>query len=343
MTRSEPDRRFSIAPMMDHTTRDYRYFARGLTRFALLYTEMVTTGALVHGDRTRFLDYSQTEHPVALQLGGCDPEELAECARLAEAWGYDEVNLNVGCPSDRVQNNRMGACLMDSPGVVAEAVAAMRRHCSIPVTVKHRIGINGRDSWDELVDFVGTVAEAGCRTFIVHARIAILEGLSPKKNREVPPLRHDWIHALKRRFPGLEIVINGGFDSIEACRKQLDHVDGVMVGRAACNRPWFLSEVDPVIFGSAAPCNSRIDAVERFIPYVRERLAEGVPLQAMTRHIMNVFHGCHGGKRFRRHLSDHAHRVGADAGVLTDALGQLAPEARPADRCPRAGQSPTLL
>lgn len=326
MTQREPDRRFSIAPMMDHTTRDYRYFARGLTRHALLYTEMVTTGALVHGDRARFLDYSEAEHPVALQLGGCDPDELAECARLAEDWDYDEVNLNVGCPSDRVQNNRMGACLMDSPEVVAEGVAAMRRHCGIPVTVKHRIGINGRDSWDDLVNFVATVAEAGCRTFIVHARIAILEGLSPKENRDVPPLRQDWIHAVKRRFPELEIIINGGFDSIDACRDQLNHVDGVMVGRAAYNRPWFLADVDPVIFGCTAPCENRTDAVERFIPYVHERLAQGVPLQAMTRHIMNIFHGCHGGRRFRRYLSEHAHRSDADTGVLREALEQLSPE-----------------
>jgi len=331
MTLAEPDRRFSIAPMMDHTTRDYRYFARGLTRHALLYTEMVTTGALIHGDNARFLEYNQAEHPLALQLGGADPDELAECARLAEQWGYAEVHLNVGCPSNRVRNNRMGACLMDSPGVVADGVAAMRRHCNLPVTVKHRIGINGRDSWEDLVHFVHTVAEAGCRTFIVHARIAILEGLSPRENREVPPLRHDWIHALKEWFPDREIIINGGFDSIEACREQLDRVDGVMVGRTAYNRPWFLSDVDPCIFATPAPCETRGDAVERFIPYVRERLAEGVPLQAMTRHIMNIFHGCHGGRRFRRYLSENAHRPDADTRVLEEALRQLSPEPTPAE------------
>ena len=323
MTHSEPDRRFSVAPMMDHTTRDFRYFARCLTRRALLYTEMVTTGALIHGDRARFLDYSADEHPVALQLGGSDPDELGECARLAQDWGYDEINLNVGCPSDRVQNNRMGACLMDSPGLVAAGVESMRRHCAIPVTVKHRIGINGRDSWQELVDFIDTVAQAGCRTFIIHARVAILEGLSPKENREIPPLCHSWVYAIKRRFPDLEIIINGGLESIDTCRAQLEHVDGVMVGRAAYHRPWLLSRVDPVIFGSPAPCTDRTSAVDRFIPYAQQRLAEGIPLQAMTRHILNIFHGCHGGRRFRRYLSQHAHKPGAQAELIEQALEQI--------------------
>ncbi|MYL26953.1 MULTISPECIES: tRNA dihydrouridine(20/20a) synthase DusA [Halomonadaceae] len=320
MQRPEPDRRFSIAPMMDHTTRDYRWFVRGLTRHALLYTEMVTTGALIHGDRARFLDYDAEEHPVALQLGGADPAELAQCAAMAEAWGYDEVNLNVGCPSDRVQNNRIGACLMAEPDTVARAVAAMKASTALPVTVKHRIGIDGHEQWEDLVHFIERVAEAGCRTFIVHARIAILQGLSPKENREVPPLKYDWVHALRKRFPQLEIIINGGFWQMDAIREQLRHVDGVMIGRAAYQQPWLLSRVDPEIHGTPEPCITRTEAIERFIPYLERRLAEGVPLQAMSRHIMNLFHGCAGGRQFRRHLSENAHRAGAGTGVVRDAL-----------------------
>lgn len=320
MQHQEPDRRFSIAPMMDHTTRDYRWFARGLTRHALLYTEMVTTGALIHGDRSRFLDFDAEEHPIALQLGGADPDELAECAAMAEAWGYDEVNLNVGCPSDRVQNNRIGACLMAEPDTVARAVAAMKGNTRLPVTVKHRIGIDGHEQWDDLVHFVERVAEAGCRTFIVHARIAILQGLSPKENRDVPPLKYDWIHALRGRFPGLEIIINGGFWEMDAIREQLGKVDGVMVGRAAYQQPWLLSHVDPGIYDVQAPVTTRTEVIERFIPYLEQRLADGVPLQAMTRHIMNLFHGCAGGRQFRRHLSENAHRPGADTQVVRDAL-----------------------
>jgi tRNA-dihydrouridine synthase A len=306
--------------MMDHTTRDYRWFVRGLTRHALLYTEMVTTGALIHGDRARFLDYDAEEHPVALQLGGADPAELAQCAAMAEAWGYDEVNLNVGCPSDRVQNNRIGACLMAEPDTVARAVAAMKASTALPVTVKHRIGIDGHEQWEDLVHFIERVAEAGCRTFIVHARIAILQGLSPKENREVPPLKYDWVHALRERFPQLEIIINGGFWQMDAIREQLRHVDGVMIGRAAYQQPWLLSRVDPEIHGTPEPSITRTEAIERFIPYLERRLAEGVPLQAMTRHIMNLFHGCAGGRQFRRHLSENAHRAGAGTGVVRDAL-----------------------
>ncbi|XOZ33996.1 tRNA dihydrouridine(20/20a) synthase DusA [Halomonadaceae bacterium KBTZ08] len=320
MQHPEPDRRFSIAPMMDHTTRDYRRFVRGLTRHALLYTEMVTTGALIHGDRARFLDYDALEHPVALQLGGADPAELAECAAMAESWGYDEVNLNVGCPSDRVQNNRMGACLMAEPDTVAHAVAAMKTSTSLPVTVKHRIGIDGHEQWEDLVHFVERVAEAGCNTFIVHARIAILQGLSPKENRDVPPLKYDWVHALRQRFPALAIIINGGFWQMDAMREQLNHVDGIMVGRAAYQQPWLLSRVDPEIHGVAPPCTTRTQVIEAFIPYLEQRLYEGVPLQAMTRHIMNLFHGCSGGRQFRRHLSENAHRPGAGTQVLRDAL-----------------------
>ena len=315
-----PSRRFCVAPMMDWTTSHYRFFARVLSRRALLYTEMVTTGALIHGDRERFLDYNAQEHPVALQLGGADPAELADCAAMAQSWGYDEVNLNVGCPSDRVQNNRIGACLMAEPETVAQAVAAMADNTRLPVTVKHRIGIDGHEQWQDLVRFIERVAEAGCQTFIVHARVAILQGLSPKENRDIPPLKYDWVHALREQFPQLEIIINGGFWQMDAIREQLKHVDGVMVGRAAYQQPWMLSQVDPEIYGVAAPCTTRTEVIERFMPYLEWRLAEGVPLQAMTRHVMNLFHGCAGGRRFRRHLSEHAHRPGAGIEVVRDAL-----------------------
>ncbi len=321
----EPSRRFSIAPMMDCTTRDFRYFARGLTRHALLYTEMVTTGALIHGDRARFLSHDPAEHPLALQLGGSEPSELAQCARFAEQSGFAEVNLNVGCPSDRVQNNMIGACLMAHPERVAAGVRAMKEASDLPITVKHRIGIDGRDSWSELTDFVGTIAEAGCRTFIVHARIAILEGLSPKQNRDVPPLRYEVVHRLKETFPELEIILNGGIQSLDEARAQLAHVDGVMVGREAYQRPWMLSDVDPEFYGTNAPNSaaSRHQAVERLLPYIEQRMIEGVPLQAITRHIMNIFHGCPGGRRFRRHLSENAHKPTADVQTVEDALKRV--------------------
>ena len=232
-TRPEPNRRFSVAPMMDWTDRHYRYFARLISRHALLYTEMVTTGAILHGDRARYLGYDVAEQPLALQLGGSNPQELAECAALAEAAGYAEVNLNVGCPSDRVQNNMIGACLMAHPELVADCVRAMRDACAVPVTVKHRIGINGRDSYEQLSDFVSTVHAAGCTSFTVHARIAILEGLSPKENREIPPLKYEVVHQLKQDFPQLEIILNGGLTDLAVMQAELAHVDGVMVDAAS--------------------------------------------------------------------------------------------------------------
>ncbi len=328
MKSTEPDRRFSVAPMMDCTTADYRFFARGLTRNALLYTEMVTTGALIHGDRDRFLRYDACEHPLALQLGGSTPSELAECARMAGDYGFDEVNLNVGCPSDRVQNNLIGACLMARPELVAESVAAMREATPIPVTVKHRIGIDGRESYEELAEFVRQVADAGCRTFIVHARIAILAGLSPKENRDVPPLRYEDVHRLKHDFPQLEIIINGGLTTLDQCQQQLHHVDGVMVGREAYHRPWMLADVDARLYPERAPApiTSRRQAVERLFPHIERRLEEGAPLQVITRHIMNIFHGCPGGRRFRRHLSENAHRSSAGLEVLREALAMVPEE-----------------
>lgn len=304
----------------------YRYLARLLSRRTLLYTEMVTTGAILHGDRERFLAYDPTEHPVALQLGGSDPKELAECAKLAEAVGFDEINLNVGCPSDRVQNNAIGACLMAEPRKVAHAIAAMQDATSVPVTVKHRLGINGRESYAELCEFVDTVAATGCRTFIVHARIAILEGLSPKENREIPPLKYDWVQRLKHDFPSLEIIINGGFKTLDACREQLDVLDGVMVGREAYQNPWLLSDVDPLLFGEPAPFTNRHDALRAMLPFIESQLSRGVALNHITRHLLGLFHGCAGGRRFRRHLSEQAHKPGADLQVLLDAMAQVPEE-----------------
>ncbi|ROU01831.1 tRNA dihydrouridine(20/20a) synthase DusA [Marinobacter sp. R17] len=321
-------RRFSVAPMMDWTTAAYRYFARLISRHTLLYTEMVTTGALIHGDTARFLRHDEAEYPLALQLGGSNPGELATCARLAEDYGFDEVNLNVGCPSDRVQNNMIGACLMGHPRVVADGVAAMREATSLPVTVKHRIGIDGRESFDELCEFVETVAEAGCETFIAHARIAILEGLSPKENRDIPPLKYDWIYALKQRYPQLEIIINGGIKTLDACHEHLRHVDGVMLGREAYQNPWLLAQVDPELFGTAAPHASRHDVLRAMLPYIQSELDRGVFLTHISRHIMGLFHGCKGGRQFRRHLSENAHQRGAGLEVVEQAMAKV-PETSP--------------
>ena len=272
-TRPEPNRRFSVAPMMDWTDRHYRYFARLISRHALLYTEMVTTGAVLHGDRERFLGYHSAEQPVALQLGGSSPQELAQCAALAEAAGYAEVNLNVGCPSDRVQNNMIGACLMAHPELVGDCVKAMQDACSTPITVKHRIGINGRDSYQQLCDFVGTVHAAGCTSFTVHARIAILEGLSPKENREIPPLKYEVVQQLKRDFPQLEIILNGGLTSLDVMQAQLDHVDGVMVGREAYHNPWLLAAVDQAFFNDDHPQPTRLEVLAQMRPYIEQHLA----------------------------------------------------------------------
>lgn len=327
------DRTFSVAPMMEWTTRDYRAFARTLSRRALLYTEMVTTGALIHGSpRERFLGYDPVEHPLALQLGGSDAGELAECAAIAEAWGYDEVNLNVGCPSDRVQNNLIGACLMGHPDKVAAAVKAMREAVSIPVTVKCRIGIDDQDEDADLAHFIEVVADAGCDTFIVHARKAWLQGLSPKENRDIPPLNYPRVHRLKAERPALHIGINGGIKTLDECREQLGHVDSVMVGREAYQNPWLLAGVDAALYGEPGPAESRHAAARAFRPYIARRLAEGARLNHLTRHLLGLFQGCPGGRKFRRHLSEHAHREGAGLAVFDDALG-LVPE-HPAQRAP---------
>ncbi len=314
-----PDRRLSIAPMLDWTDRHCRYFLRLISRRTLLYTEMVTTGALLHGDRTRFLRFDPAEHPVALQLGGSDPEEMATCARTGEEAGFDEIDMNLGCPSDRVQSGRFGACLMAEPELVADCIAAMKDAVSVPVTVKTRIGIDERDSYEELRDLVGSLAAAGCDAVIVHARKAWLRGLSPKENREVPPLRYEVVQQLKGDFPHLPIVINGGITTLIQARSLLQGLDGVMIGRAAYRNPWLLATADSEIFGDRHPLPSRHQVLEAYITYLERELAAGVPLNAMTHHILGLFQGRPGGRRWRRAISGHAHRSELDGKWLLEA------------------------
>jgi tRNA-dihydrouridine synthase A len=288
--------------MMDWTDRHCRYFLRLISPHAIVYTEMVTTGAIVHGDRERYLRFDEREHPVALQLGGSDPQALAICARHGYEFGYDEINLNCGCPSDRVQNGRFGACLMAEPELVAECVAAMRAAVPIPVTVKTRLGIDALDNDENLHCFIATIAKAGCNTFILHARKAWLSGLSPKENREIPPLQYHRVHALKRAYPHLTIVINGGIATIDAVREQLQQVDGVMIGRGAYQNPYWLAELEYAIYGEAM--RSREAVVGEFTAYVERELNAGVPLRAMTRHVLGLFNGLPGARRWRRTLSE---------------------------------------
>jgi tRNA-dihydrouridine synthase A len=317
--KSAPPHRFSVAPMMERTDRHCRYFLRLISRHALLYTEMVTADAVLHGDRERLLGFDASEHPVALQLGGSDPMKLAEAARIGEAFGYDEINLNIGCPSDRVQSGRFGACLMAEPEVVAEGVSVMRSAVSVPVTVKCRIGIDDQDAEAGLDKFIDVVADAGCTSFIVHARKAWLQGLSPKDNREVPPLDYDRVWRLKARRPDLTIAINGGIETLDEVKRQLAHVDGAMVGRASYADPYLLAEVDREIFGSETPSPSRLDVLDRFMPYVEGELAKGVRLNQMTRHILGLFHGVPRARLFRRYLAENAHLDGAGLSVLEEA------------------------
>ncbi len=310
--------------MLDWTDRHERYFLRLLSSKAMLYTEMVTTGALIHGDAARHLAYHQQEHPIALQLGGSQPEALAQCAKMALDVGYDEVNLNIGCPSDRVQSGRFGACLMGDAALVSDGFAAIRAHVDIPTTIKCRIGIDDFDSDDFLFQFVEKVASAGCTTFIIHARIAILKGLSPKENRDIPPLNYERVFRLKQRFPQLKIIINGGIRSLTEALGLLETVDGVMIGREVYHNPWILNRVDELFYGEAANERTRFDIVEAFLPYVAEELSRGTTLQHMTRHILGIFHGMPGGKAFRRHLSENAYKKEAGIAVLEDALALVA-------------------
>ena len=312
--------RFSVAPMMDWTDRHCRVFHRLLTRRALLYTEMLTTGAVIHGDRARLLGFDRSEHPVALQLGGSDPRELADAARIGEDFGYDEINLNVGCPSDRVKDGRFGACLMAEPRLVADCVAAMKRAVRIPVTVKSRIGIDNQDPEAALDVLARGVVAAGSDALIVHARKAWLNGLSPKQNRDIPPLDYHRVYRLKAALPDVAVIINGGIASLEEARAHLAHVDGVMLGRAAYQEPWRLLSVDPVIFGEAAPHASMRDAFEAMMPYIERELARGTRLHAITRHFVGAYHAVPGARAFRRHLAEHGVRAGAGVNVLRDAI-----------------------
>ena len=317
-----PLNRFSIAPMLDWTDRHCRYFHRLLTRNTLLYTEMVTTGAILFG-KGDYLQYSADEHPIALQLGGSDPDALAKCARIAEERGYDEINLNVGCPSDRVQNGRFGACLMASSQLVANCVAAMRAEVSIPVTVKSRIGIDDMDSYEFLCDFIETVKQSGCDTFIVHARKAWLSGLSPKENRDIPPLDYERVYQLKRDYPQLTIAINGGITDLTQIKEHLLHVDGVMVGREAYQNPYMLAHIDAELFADHHAISSRHDIIMQMLPYIEQHLQSGGYLSHITRHMLGLFQGVPGARAWRRYLSENATRKGAGTEVLLAALGHV--------------------
>jgi tRNA-dihydrouridine synthase A len=312
--------RFSVAPMMDWTDRHCRVFHRLMTRRARLYTEMLTTGAIIHGDRARLLGFDESEHPVALQLGGSDPRDLAVCAGIGEDFGYDEINLNVGCPSDRVKDGRFGACLMAEPALVAEGVRAMKRAVSIPVTVKCRIGIDDQDPEIALDLLARRVVDAGADALIVHARKAWLNGLSPKENRDIPPLDYDRVYRLKAAMPGVPIIINGGVTSLVEAKAHLSFVDGVMLGRAAYHDPWRLLAADPELFGEAAPHAAMKDVFEAMAPYIERELAHGTRLHSITRHFVGAFHGVPGARAFRRHLAENGVRPGAGVDVLRDAI-----------------------
>lgn len=313
-------RRFSVAPMMDYTDRYCRYFLRLLSKHALLYTEMVNSGTIIHGDKDYHLGFHSDEHPIALQVGGSDPADLAEATKAAVKYSYDEINLNCGCPSDRVQKGRFGACLMSEPQLVADCVRAMNSAGNIPVTIKSRIGIDDFDDYQYLVNFIEPIIDAGCDTFIVHARKAWLKGLSPKQNREIPPLNYERVYQLKQDFPNLNISINGGVTTLAEVKEHLKHVDGVMVGREAYHNPYLLAEVDREIFGDDHPIPSRLEVYEQFAAFAQSHLDNGLKLSHMTRHILGLFQGLPGARKFRRHLSENAPKPGATVDVLWEAL-----------------------
>lgn len=315
--------RLSVAPMLDWTDRHCRYFHRLLSSQTLLYTEMVTTGAIIHG-KGDFLAYNEEEHPVALQLGGSNPADLARCAKLAQERGYDEINLNVGCPSDRVQNGRFGACLMAEPDLVAQCVAAMKEVVDIPVTVKTRIGIDDQDSYEFLTNFVTLVSETGgCEQFTIHARKAWLSGLSPKENREIPPLDYSRAYQLKQDFPHLTIAVNGGVKTLAEAKEHLQHLDGVMIGREAYQSPYLLAEVDQQIFGLDTPVKKRSQLVQEMYPYIEQQLAQGSYLGHITRHMLGLFQNMPGARQWRRHISENAHKAGAGIEVVEQALAKI--------------------
>jgi len=339
MSKNKPieiNRLLSVAPMMDWTDRHCRFFHRQLAPSVLLYTEMVTTGAIIYGDADRFLAYNAEEPPLALQLGGSEPDDLAQCARIAEQRGFSEINLNVGCPSDRVQRGSFGACLMLQPDLVADCMAAMQDAVDIPVTIKTRLGVDDHDSYGFVADFVGKIAETGTGVFIMHARKALLSGLSPRQNRDVPPLHYDWVYKLKREYPQLTIVINGGIDSREAIKEHLEHIDGVMLGRAAYHTPWLLAECQQELLGGPAT-GTREDVVESMSDYLENQLRQGVPAKHVSRHMLGLFHGLPGARAWRRYLSEHAHLDDDNAGLLNQALAAMreaAPTARSTEAIP---------
>ncbi len=320
----QPYPRFSLAPMLDVTDRHFRYFLRLLSNKTLMYTEMITTGAILHGkDPQRFLDFSAEEHPIALQLGGSNPEDLARCAVMATEWGYNEINLNVGCPSDRVQNNLIGACLMAHPNLVGECIQAMQAVTHLPVTIKCRIGIDDQDEDQDLEDFIQHQKTAGCEIFILHARKAWLKGLSPKQNREVPPLNYARVERLKAQHPDLVIALNGGINSLEECQTHLEKLDSVMLGRAIWNNPWLVAQVDQQLYGEAGNGLTQHQAVRNYLPYVEQRLSEGDRLNPMIRPLLGVFQGVVGARLFRRTLSEGAHLAGAGVELIEQALAQV--------------------
>lgn len=315
-------RKISVAPMMDWTDRHCRYFMRHLSPSVGLYTEMVTAAALRHGDKTKLLAFDASEHPLALQIGGSDPELMADAARLAATAGFDEININVGCPSDRVQSGQFGACLMAKPRRVAACIDAMHAACDVPITVKTRIGINALDNYAFLREFVDIIASTGCATFVVHARKAILQGLSPKENRSVPPLNYARVYRLKDELPELNIVLNGGVQSIEECRVHLRHLDGVMIGRRAYQQPWFLTELERA-FGTGTAPTDRDVVIRDMFPYIERELENGAQLKHITRHLLGLFAGQPGARAWRRYLSESAHQPGAGIEVLTEAMQRL--------------------
>jgi tRNA-dihydrouridine synthase A len=318
------NQRIAVAPMMDWTDRHCRYFMRLLSPGARLYTEMVTAAALKHGDASRLLRFDPSEHPVALQVGGSDPQMMADAAIMGADAGFDEININVGCPSDRVQSGQFGACLMSSPDLVARCVQRMRAVCEIPITIKTRIGIDDDDNYEFLRSFIAVNIDAGCTTYIVHARKAILSGLSPKENRTVPPLNYPRVYRLKKEFPELRIILNGGVTSVDDCHEHLQHVDGVMIGRQAYHQPWFLTELERE-FGGGGEIGefTREDAIRQMLPYIERELAGGAELKHVTRHLLGLFAGQPGARAWRRYLSEHAHVAGAGIEVLEHALEKL--------------------
>ena len=324
--RAENYNPLSVAPMMERTDRHFRYLMRKITRYTLLYTEMITTQAIVYGDRHKLLDFSPEEKPLVLQLGGDDPLKLAECARIAQDWGYDEVNLNIGCPSPRVQSGNFGACLMTQPELVARAVTKMQQAVSIPITVKHRIGVDDRDRYEDMLEFVRIVAEAGCSRFTVHARKAWLQGLSPKENRNIPPLRYEDIYRLKQDFPHLFIEINGGITTLEQIKHHLNYVDGVMIGRAAYDNPYLFATVDRDIYNQQTTPPTRHQIVEAMLPYIDYWVGKGVKLHSISRHMLQLFAGQPGTKAWKRHISENAHLHHADSWVISNALAKIPQE-----------------